>query len=75
LAIIWNAAAEGPEPEYKAESEYPPWVFSMIEEKPLLEDFIMKGLEKVPNEKMKMVFRMANKRQIKEGNNARRKDS
>lgn len=66
--------AEGNEPEYKADSEYPPWVFKLMEDKPLLEDIIMKGVEKVPEEKMQMVFRMASKRQIKADNASRRKE-
>ncbi len=68
------AAADGPEPEYKADSEYPPWLFKVLDEKPLLEDYIMKGLENVPPAEMKMVQRMISKRGIKAGNNERRKD-
>jgi hypothetical protein len=67
-------AADGPEPEYKPDSEYPPWLFQLLEEKPVLEDYVMKGLEKVSDEKMKTVFRMANKRRIKSGNDALRKN-
>lgn len=66
--------ADGPEPEYQPDSAYPPWVFKLLEEKPLLEDIVMKGMEKVPREQMKSVFRMANKRQIKEANTKRRKE-
>jgi hypothetical protein len=40
----------------------------------MLEDYVMKGLEHVPQGEMKRVFRLANKRKIKEGNDARRKD-
>lgn len=35
----------------------------------------MKGLENVSEEGMKGAFRMINKKRIKEGNNARRKDA
>jgi hypothetical protein len=62
------------EPEYKADSEYPPWLFSLLDEKPMLEDYVMKGLEHVPNDEMKRVFRLANKRKIKEANDSRRKE-
>ena len=65
---------DGAEPEYKADSEYPPWVFSLLDEKPLLEDFVMNGLDKVPPPQMKLVFRMANKRRLKANNAAVKKE-
>ena len=34
----------------------------------------MKGLENVPREEMRRVFRMANKRRIKAANDAKRKE-
>lgn len=68
------ATADGPEPEYKPDSEYPPWVFGLLDEKPLLEDFIMRGMEKVPTDKMKTVFRMANKRRVKASNASMKKE-
>ena len=64
---------DGADPEYQADDKYPPWLFKLLDERPMLEDFIMKGLEKVPREEMKMVFRLANKRRIKEANDAKRK--
>lgn len=66
--------AEGPEPEYQSDSAYPPWLFKLLEEKPILEDYIMMGLDKVPQEEMKRVYRMANKRRVKAGNDERRKE-
>jgi hypothetical protein len=65
--------ADGPEPEYKDDKEYPEWIWKLLDEKPLLEDFVMKGLENVPQDKRKTVFRMASKRKIKEGNASREK--
>lgn len=69
------ALAEGGEPEYKEDSAYPPWVFKLLEEKPLLEDMVMKGIENVPTEQMQTVFRMANKRRIKERNTGSAKNA
>jgi hypothetical protein len=67
------AIAEGGEPEYKPDDQYPEWLWTIAAEKPLVEDYIMKGLENVPHKEMKMVIRMINKRRIKDGNDSRRK--
>jgi hypothetical protein len=48
-------------------------VWKLLEDKPLLEDVVMKGLENVPQASMKSVFRMSSKRKIKEANAAREK--
>jgi hypothetical protein len=40
----------------------------------MLEDYVMGGLENVPQGEMKRVFRLANKRRIKEANDAKRKE-
>lgn len=40
----------------------------------MLEDYVMGGLENVPQDEMKRVFRLANKRKIKEANDSRRKE-
>jgi hypothetical protein len=63
-----NLLKEGPEPEYKADSEYPPWVFKLLEEKPSPEEIVMRGLENVPDEHAKMVFKTANRKRIKARN-------
>ena len=31
--------AEGLDPEYQADDKYPPWLFQLLDEKPMLEDF------------------------------------
>ena len=69
-----NLLKEGGEPEYKADSEYPAWVFRLLDEKPLLEDMLMKGLENVPADKAKLVLRGINKRKIKDRNKDSAKD-
>ncbi len=52
-----NLLKEGPEPEYKPDSEYPAWVLKLADEKPIIEDVVMKGLENVPRDMIKTVFR------------------
>ena len=63
-----KGAKDEPEPELKPDSEYPAWVFRLTEERPILEDLVMRGLEHVPAKDMKRVFRLANKKRIKESN-------
>ncbi len=65
-----NLLKDGAEPEYKPDSEYPPWLFKILDEKPLLEDLMMKGVENVPLRQMKLVARQINKAKIKEKNAA-----
>jgi len=70
-----NILKEGADPVYQADDKYPSWIYTLLEDKPILEDYIMKGLENAPPEKMKMVFRMANKRKIKAKNSENRKEA
>ena len=66
--------SDGPEPEYKPINEYPEWLEKLVDARPMiLEDYIMRGMENVPDDELKQVFRTANKRRIKEANDAKRK--
>lgn len=69
-----NLSKEGPEPEYRPDAEYPPWLFALLEDQPTLDDHVMRGVEKVPADRMKRVIRLASKKAIKEGNDTRRKE-
>jgi hypothetical protein len=68
-----NILKEGSEPEYKADSEYPPWIFKLLEERPVLDDLLLPGIEKMSPESMKRALRMVSKRRIKAANMARAK--
>ena len=59
---------EGADPELQPDAAYPDWVFRLTEDRPLLEDLVMRGLEHVPEKDMKRVFRLANKQRIKLAN-------
>jgi hypothetical protein len=63
-----NILKEGPEPEYKADSEYPPWLFDLLLEKVPAEETMMKGVENMTPAEMKSVIRTVSKRRIKEAN-------
>jgi large subunit ribosomal protein L54 len=66
---------EGADPELQPDAAYPEWVFRLTEDRPLLEDLVMRGLEHVEPKDMKRVFRVANKRRIKAANLAAAKTS
>lgn len=63
-----NILKDGPEPEYQADTEYPPWLFELLADKPPVEDLMMKGVEKMTPEEMKVVIRTVSKRRIKDRN-------
>lgn len=63
-----NILKEGPEPEYKPDSEYPPWLFELLVEKPPVEEVMMKGIEKMTQDEMKRVIRTVSKKRIKDKN-------
>lgn len=65
-----NLLKEGAEPTYAPDDAYPPWLWTLLDEPPLLEDLAMKGVEKLTQSELKRVIRLASKRRIKEKNDA-----
>ena len=63
-----NLMKEGGEPVYKPDSEYPPWVWQLLEEPPLPEDLLMMGVEHMSEKEMKYVKRAANKDRLATNN-------
>ena len=72
LAFICYAGTDPPlsAPDSGA---YPPWLFELLEDKPILADHLQKGLENVPAADLKSVIRQINRKRIKDGNDVRRK--
>jgi hypothetical protein len=63
-----NILKEGDEPTYKPEAAYPPWLWGLLEEKPLIDDLLMKGAENLTQGELKLVLRATSKRRIKTAN-------
>ena len=63
-----NLLKEGPEPEYQPDSAYPPWLARLLDEKPLVEDVLMRGVENLTQPQMKLVIRATRKHRIKTRN-------
>lgn len=68
-----NVLKEGPEPEYQPDSAYPPWLARLLDEKPLVEDVLMRGVENLTQPEMKLVIRATRKHRIKTSNAASEK--
>ena len=63
-----NLLKEGDEPIYRPDESYPPWLWTLLEEPPLLDDLAMKGVENLTQPELKRVIRMASKKRIKTRN-------
>ena len=63
-----NLLKEGDEPVYKPDDAYPPWLWTLLEEPPLLDDLAMKGVENLTQAELKRVIRLASKKRIKTRN-------
>jgi hypothetical protein len=70
-----NLMKEGDEPTYKPDAAYPPWLWGLLEEKPLIDDLLMKGVENLSQPELKTVLRASSKRRIKSANAASEKTS
>ena len=68
-----NLMKEGDEPVYQADAAYPPWLWALLEEKPLVDDLLMKGIENLTQPELKSVLRASSKRRIKSANAASEK--
>jgi hypothetical protein len=68
-----NLMKEGEEPVYRKDEEYPPWLWALLEEKPLLDDLLMKGVENLTQPELKRILRATSKRRIKTSNTSREK--
>ncbi len=63
-----NLMKEGDEPVYRADAEYPPWLWALADEPPLLDDLLMKGVEKLTQPELRRVLRLTSKKRIKARN-------
>ena len=70
-----NLMKEGDEPVYRPDAEYPPWLWALLEEKPLIDDLLMKGVENLTAPELKLILRATSKRRIKSKNTSLAKTS
>ena len=63
-----NLLKEGPEPTYKADKEYPEWLFKLLEDPPMAAELLMRGVEHMSQKELKTVRRRANKDRLLNNN-------
>ena len=63
-----NLLKEGPEPAYKPDGEYPPWLFKLLEDPPMAAELLMSGVENLSQQELKAVRRRANKDRLLNSN-------
>ncbi|KVI00111.1 Ribosomal protein L37, mitochondrial, partial [Cynara cardunculus var. scolymus] len=69
-----NILKEGTDPKILADSEYPEWLFHLLDKKPALSELRRKNIETLPYEDLKRFVKLDNRSRIKENNSTRAKN-
>ncbi|GKA86444.1 54S ribosomal protein L37, mitochondrial-like protein [Tanacetum coccineum] len=69
-----NILKEGADPKILADSEYPDWLFHLLDKKPALSELRRKSIESLPYEDLKRFVKLDNRARIKENNSVRAKN-
>ncbi|ERM99273.1 hypothetical protein AMTRI_Chr02g254000 [Amborella trichopoda] len=69
-ANIWK---EGSDPKILADSEYPDWLFHLLDKQPTLSELSRKDSQTLPYEELKRFVKLDNRKRIKENNSVKAK--
>ncbi|KAK9090186.1 hypothetical protein Sjap_023363 [Stephania japonica] len=69
-----NILKDGTDPKVMADSEYPDWLWRLIDKKPALSELRRKDTESLPFEDLKRFVKLDNRARIKENNSVRAKN-
>nr|KAJ0216144.1 hypothetical protein LSAT_V11C300105710 [Lactuca sativa] len=69
-----NILKEGTDPKILADSEYPEWLWHLLDKKPALSELRRKNIETLPYEDLKRFVKLDNRSRIKENNTTRAKN-
>ncbi|KAK9113507.1 hypothetical protein Syun_020304 [Stephania yunnanensis] len=69
-----NILKDGTDPKVMADSEYPDWLWRLIDKKPALSELRRKDTENLPFEDLKRFVKLDNRARIKENNSNRAKN-
>ena len=61
------------DPEYKADEEYPEWLFHMLDDQPTLNDYAVQGIGTLEPHHQKRALRLFNRERVKVANDESRK--
>lgn len=69
-----NILKEGSDPKVLPDSEYPDWLWHLLEKRPALSELKMKNIETLPYGDLKRFFKLDNRAKIKENNSVKAKN-
>ncbi|KAF4391990.1 hypothetical protein F8388_004319 [Cannabis sativa] len=69
-----NILKEGVDPKVLADSEYPDWLFHLIDKRPALSELRRRNVETLPYEDLKRFVKLDNRARIKENNSIKAKN-
>lgn len=69
-----NILKDGTDPKILPDSEYPEWLWHLLEKKPALSELRRRNIETLPYEDLKRFVKLDNRARIKENNTTRAKN-
>lgn len=69
-----NILKEGTDPKILPDSEYPDWLWHLLDKRPALSELRRKNLETLPYEDLKRYVKLDNRARIKENNSLKAKN-
>ncbi|PON69819.1 Ribosomal protein [Parasponia andersonii] len=69
-----NILKDGADPKVLADSEYPDWLFHLLDKRPALSELRRKNVETLPYEDLKRFVKLDNRARIKENNSIKAKN-
>ncbi|KAJ0052692.1 hypothetical protein Pint_02921 [Pistacia integerrima] len=68
-----NILKDGTDPKILADSEYPDWLYHLLDKRPALSELRRKNIETLPYEDLKRFVKLDNRDRIKENNSIKAK--
>ncbi|OVA20465.1 Ribosomal protein L37 [Macleaya cordata] len=69
-----NILKDGTDPKIMADSEYPDWLWHLIDKRPALSELRRKNIETLPYDDLKRFVKLDNRARIKENNSLKAKN-